>query len=78
MHWPSIAKHSVARQLLQSISPGAAKRAAAILEEHGWLEPAPKGTKVADAVVKEAWRVIRRSDAGSPAIPLLCYSRMCG
>lgn len=45
----------------------AARKAVAILEEHGWLEPAPKGTKVADALVKEAWRVIRRSDAGSPA-----------
>jgi hypothetical protein len=47
----------------------AARRAVAILQEHGWLEPAPKGTKVADAVVKEAWRVIRRSDAVSAAIP---------
>jgi hypothetical protein len=45
----------------------AARRAVAILQEHGWLEPAPKGTKVADAVVKEAWRVIRRSDAASAA-----------
>jgi hypothetical protein len=47
----------------------AARRAVAILEEHGWLEPAPKGTQVADAVVKKAWRVIRRSDAGSAATP---------
>ncbi len=40
----------------------AARKAVAILEEHGWLERAPKGTKVADAVVKEAWRMVRRSD----------------
>lgn len=46
-----------------------ARKAVAILEEHGWLERAPKGTKVADAVVKEAWRVIRRSDVGSAATP---------
>lgn len=47
-----------------------ARKAVAILEEHGWLERAPKGTKVADAVVKEAWLVIRRSNA-----PERCYSR---
>ncbi|MGE9010577.1 DUF3987 domain-containing protein [Leptospira interrogans] len=46
-----------------------ARKAVSILEEHGWLERAPNGTKVADAVVKEAWRVIRRSDAESIATP---------
>ena len=55
-----------------------ARKAVAILEEHGWLERKPKGTKVADAVVKEAWRVIRRSDAGSPATPAtLLLSGQC-
>jgi hypothetical protein len=47
----------------------AARKAVAILEEHGWLERAPKGTKVADAAVKEAWRVIRRADAQGTATP---------
>jgi hypothetical protein len=46
----------------------AARKAVAALEEHGWLERAPKGTKVADAVVRDAWRVIRRSDAVDVAI----------
>lgn len=51
-----------------------ARRTVAVLEEHGWLERAPSGTKVANAVVKEAWRVIRRQDAediATPAISLL-------
>ena len=38
-----------------------ARKAVAVLEEHGWLEKAPPGTKVAGAAVREAWRVIRRS-----------------
>lgn len=51
-----------------------ARRTVAVLEEHGWLERAPSGTKVANAAVKEAWRVIRRQDAediATPAISLL-------
>ena len=49
-----------------------ARKAVLILEEHGWLERAPKGTKVADAVAKEAWRVIRRSDDKA-----LLFLRLC-
>jgi hypothetical protein len=38
----------------------AAKRAVAVLEDHGWVERASPGTKVAGAIVQEAWRVIRQ------------------
>ena len=65
----------------------AARKAVAILEEHGWLQRAPKGTQVADALVKEAWFVVRAPDAGRAATPatpatpatlLLTDSRVAG
>jgi uncharacterized protein DUF3987 len=37
-----------------------ARKAVAVLVEHGWLEPAPKGTKVAGVKVREAWAIIRQ------------------
>lgn len=40
-----------------------ARKAVAVLVEHGWLQAAPKGTKVSGAVVREAWHVIRRPEA---------------
>lgn len=51
-----------------------AERMVAILEDHGWLEPASaSGVRVNDAPVKKAWRIIRdvRHGLATPAIPRL-------
>lgn len=51
-----------------------AERMVAILEDHGWLEPANAlGIRVNDAPVKKAWRIIRdvRRGLATPATPLL-------
>ena len=35
------------------------KQLFAILEEHGWLVPAPKGTSVGDAIPRKVWWIVR-------------------